>query len=228
MRGRKTVAVGLGVALALAPVLIGASACRPRPNMCAEARDCGRAACVAGRCQSDAGLPQVDTATRFVYSPVDVACVRDEPAESPGTPPLCVLGDPRSARLLLRFSVPLSDQAEVVEAYVMLSRAPAVESDPSAISLHASRIVGGWDGRAMVSATLPAFEATRSAETRIGFADVVRVDVRELVKKWRRRDPADRGIVIESTGTSASGIAFALAPDAEGAARPPVLELYVK
>jgi hypothetical protein len=196
--------------------------------MCAEARDCGRAACVAGRCQSDAGLPQVDTSTRYVYAPVDVACVHDEPPATPGVPPLCVLGDANGARLLLRFSVPLSEQADVVEAYVMLSRAPTVESDPSAISVHASRIIGGWDGRSLVSATLPVFEPTRSAETRIGVSNVVRVDVRDIVKKWRRRDPADRGIVIESTGASASGTAFALAPDQEGAAKPPVLELYVK
>jgi hypothetical protein len=230
-RGR-TQKVGLGLALALGPVLVpalfGASACRPRPNMCAEARDCGRSACVAGRCQSDAGVPQVDTSTRFVYSPVDVACVNDEPPPSPGVPPLCVLGDSAGARLLLRFAVPLSDQADVVEAYVLLSRAPTVDADPAAISLHASRIVGDWDGRSMVSATLPAFEPSRSAETRIGWSDVVRIDVRDIVKKWRRRDRTDRGLVIESTGSSPSGMAFALAPDGEGAARPPVLELYVK
>jgi hypothetical protein len=227
-------------ALALGATLV--AACRPRPNMCAEAQDCGRASCVAGRCQSDAGPPQVDTASRYIYEPVDLACVREEDPEPTAMPPYCVLGRADSARLLVRYSVPLSDQADVVEAYVVLHKIETVQPDPIPLSLHASRIVGDWRGGSTLAATLPAFEPGRTAETHVGWGDIVRVDVREIVKKWRRRDPNDRGIVIEATSSAsasgsavisgsrenASGMAFAVAPSSDGSARVPSLELYLK
>ena len=68
---------------------------------------------------------------------------------------------------------------------------------------------------------------------------LVRVDVRDLVRKWRARDPRDNGLAIVAEQTSATGMAFALAPGAGLASEPgtedrpayirgPVLEMYLK
>ncbi len=197
--------------------------------MCSSLAECGgRGACVAGRCQSDAGTPQVEQSTRYVSEPTDVACIDDDDTTSGPTPASCNMGRPAGARLLLRFAVPLSDQAEVVEAYVLLHRAPDRDADPSPFSLHASRIVGDWSGTQVTAATLPPFTQARSAETRVDRSDIIRVDVRDIVKQWRRKDPADRGIILESSGGHGTGMHLALAPSSNGAARGPMLELYVK
>lgn len=204
-------------------------ACTPRPSMCSGVAECGaRGACVAGRCQSDAGTPQVEQSTRYVSEPVDIACIDDDDTTSGISPSSCNVGRPHAARLLLRFSVSLSDQAEIVEAYVLLHRAPDRDADPSPFSLHASRIVGGWNGAEVTAATLPPFAPARSADTRVDRSDIIRVDVRDIVKQWRRKDPADRGLVLESSGGHGAGMHLAIAPSSSGAARGPVLELYVK
>jgi hypothetical protein len=207
--------------------------------MCGDVTACaGRGACVAGRCQSDAGPPQVEQGTRYVSDPVDVACVDDDDTTAGALPASCTLGRPGGARLLLRFSVPLSDQAEVIEAYVLLHRVAERDPDPAPFSLHASRIVGDWNGSTVRAATLPPLSPTRSADTMVDRSDLIRVDVREVVKQWRRKDAADRGIVLESSGGHGTGMQVALVPGGSGVASPgaggsgavrgPVLELYVK
>jgi hypothetical protein len=194
-----------------------------------DVRGCGtRGVCVAGRCQSDAGPPQVEQATRYVSEPVDIACIDDDDTTSGAAPASCNMGRPGGARLLLRFSVPLSEQADVVEAYVLLHRAPDRDADPAPFSLHASRIVGDWNGAQVTAATLPPFMPTLSATTRVDRSDLIRVDVRDVVRQWRRKDPADRGLVLESVGGHGTGMHVAIAPSPSGAARGPVLELYVK
>lgn len=224
------VAAALGAALSM----LACSA--SRPSMCTtstvageEVRGCGtKGVCVAGRCQSDAGPPQVEQATRYVAEPTDMACIDEDDTTSGASPASCVMGRPHGARLLLRFSVPLSEQAEVVEAYVLLHRAPDRDPDPAPFSLHASRIVGDWSGATLTAATLPPFVPARSADTRVDRSDLIRVDVRDIVRQWRRKDPADRGLVLESVGGHGTGMHVAIAPSTNGAARGPVLELYVK
>jgi non-ribosomal peptide synthetase component F len=41
---------------------------------------------------------------------------------------------------------------------------------------------------------------------------LVRVDVRELVLRWRLHEQADHGIAVVADATSATGMAFALSP----------------
>jgi hypothetical protein len=69
---------------------------------------------------------------------------------------------------------------------------------------------------------------TMSANSRVDRSDLIRVDVRDIVKQWRRKDPSDRGLVLEASGGHGTGMHLAIAPSPNGAARGPVLELYVK
>lgn len=156
-------------------------------------------------------------------------------------PPHAPLGKDGSA-LLLRFSVDLPAEAKVIEAYVVLHRAEAVDDDPSAISLHATRIVEVWSGRSTSAARAPRTEELRLPSTRVDPAGppLVRVDVRDLVARWRRRSPEDQGLAIVASGESETGMTFALHPSsvdvtpapsrsALRAALPgPYLELYVR
>ena len=55
----------------------------------------------------------------------------------------------------------------------------------------------------------------------------VRLDVRDLVERWRRRERDELGVPVVGAGGSARGIAFAMRP-MPGADHGPELELYVK
>ena len=252
------------VALAAVFALFGgglllASACVERDRLCIGTIECGTAsACVAGRCQAlakdDAGrtLPPEIAAPevrRVVVAPTDMAYVLAGGEGSPSSlPPVLVLGRTGDdAALLLRFAVPIAEQESVVEAYVLLDRAEVVESDPYPISLHAARILDAWDGRSISYAREPRWEETGSPGAVVTGAGrpLVRIDVRELVKHWKERDPRDQGIAVLADKTSRTGMAFAAAssvldkgptsmlgsaPDdpARWAAAPPRLELYLR
>jgi hypothetical protein len=217
--------------MALLSVVAGACmavGCVPRATMCSAASACpAQSVCVAGRCQSvrPEVKPAVDAARRWVVRPVDLAFVRRGDGASRALPPLIVLGRD-DARLFLRFSVDLPPAANVVEAYVVLRRSPVVDDDPTPFSLHATRIVQDWSSGSTSWALQPRTTSMRLPTTRvdpIGRA-LVRVDVRDLVRQWRKRDRSDHGIAIEAAGESATGTAFALADSPAE----PYLEFYIR
>ena len=208
--------------------------CAPRARMCLASSECtAKSECVAGRCQPDKPnvKPAIDAARRIVVRPVDLAYVmRGDGASGGSLPPLFALGRD-SAVLLMRFSVAISTTANVVEAYVVLRRSDAVDDDPAPISLHATRIVQGWEGRSTSWALQPRFVESRLPATVVapGGPSLVRLDVRDLVRQWPKHDPDDQGIAIVAENESRSGSTFAFraagapAPDVE-----PYLELYVR
>jgi hypothetical protein len=57
---------------------------------------------------------------------------------------------------------------------------------------------------------------------------LVRLDVRDLVQKWRRRSGDDFGVAVLAEGESATGMAFAVSPVGGRTLAGPRLELYVK
>jgi hypothetical protein len=191
--------------------------------MCSTSGECGSGrACVSGRCQSevvDGGAPAIQFARRVVVAPVDIAYVRRGDAAGSALPPIFTLGRERDgdAVLLLRFSVPLATSAQVVEAYVLLERATSVDLDPTPVALHATRIVDAWDSRTISWGALPRLEETRSPSTivRAEGPSIVRIDVRDLVRRWPARDPRDRGIGIVAESSTPTGVAFALVEGAE-------------
>jgi hypothetical protein len=148
--------------------------------------------------------------------------------------------------------VPLAKEANVVEAYLLLERADVVDTDPTPITLHAARIVEPWDGRSISWALQPRFEDVRAPSTTVmpTGKTLVRVDVRELVQRWRQHEKTDQGIAVVADNASPTGMAFALsvaeesstsersANEAQGGITDPVhtgqeragprLELYVK
>jgi hypothetical protein len=207
--------VGCLVALAAACAAVG---CTQRARMCNAPTECGGTqGCVAGRCLPDGGVPAIQSARRLVYAPVDLAFIhRGDSATGGAPPPIAPLGraSDGSALLLLRFDVPLAKDANVLEAYLDLERTSAVDVDPTPISLHAARIVGPWDGRSISWAMQPRIEESRGASTVVAPAAgrLVRVDVRELVLRWRLHEQADHGIAVVADATSATGMAFALSP----------------
>jgi len=235
------------IAIALAAAAAG---CVARPRMCVAPGECGASAtCVAGRCQRNKGLPQIQSARRVLVDPVAMAYVgrgadgeRDAaPGALPATFTLGRASD-AAARLYLRFEVAIPRDATVVEAYLLLHRAD-VDADPGPIGLHAARVVSRWDPRAVSWALQPAIEDVRAPATFVTAAGrrQVRLDVHDLVARWRAHDPRDQGIAVVAESSTVTGVAFALAPAtpigdasrerslAAGAgAAPPQLELYVK
>jgi hypothetical protein len=204
-------------------LLLPATACVARPRMCSGPTECGtEAACVAGRCQRNDAVAALQSARRVLVQPSAVAYIRrGEGATGGALPALLTLGRAAEgeARLLLRFSIPATPN--IIEAYVLLERSDAVDIDPSPIALHAARIVDPWDARSVSWARGPAIEETRSPFTTVAptAGSLVRVDVRDLVQRWRARDVHDQGIAIVAEGSTPVGVAFAPAPR---------LELYVK
>ncbi|MEO6419963.1 MAG: DNRLRE domain-containing protein [Polyangiaceae bacterium] len=245
-------AADLAKLLAAAVLLSG---CATRARMCAAPSECGaQASCVAGRCQRAGGVPAIQTSRRIVVEPVAVAYVRRGDVMKNGAlPPSFTLGreSDGGARLYLRFSVPIPRETTVIEAYLLLERTSDLDSDPSPITLHAARVVETWDPRSIAWALQPRIEETRSPSTTITSAGRarVRLDVKDLVVRWKAHDRSDQGLVILADTKSPTGVAFAFAPSGnerapgslsdeprapEGVVAnsalglPPELEIYVK
>jgi hypothetical protein len=219
----------------------GGLGCVAAARMCSVPNECGpQAACVAGRCQRTTGTPAIQQSRRLVIDPVAVAYVRsiDSPREG-ALPTSFTLGRDADgeARLYLRFAVPLSRETTVIEAYLLLERADVIDEDPGPIALHATRVVDPWDPRTISWARQPRIEETRSPVTTVTSSGRVRVrvDVKNLVLRWRSHDRKDQGIALVADTKSQTGIAFAFAtggasssgesragvsPEAAGASRP--------
>jgi hypothetical protein len=223
------------------------ASCVSAPRMCVSEPDCGsQASCVAGRCLRHGSVAAVTTAKRWVFTPVDVGFVANG-ADRAGplphlTPATATLGRGDGAKALFRFAITLPPDVTVLEAYVLLREDADIDPDPMPLALHAARITTPWRGEAVTWTEPPRIVEIGSPVTRVvpwpGRA--VRVDVHDIVARWRRRPDEDFGIAVlcegasESTITSATGIALAMGPMAAGGAHAPapldgpVLELYVK
>jgi hypothetical protein len=225
--------------------------CVPRARMCTASSECAdKSSCVAGRCQLErtSVKPAVDSARRLVVRPADVAYLKaGDPPSNGALPAVFALGR-SSGKLLLRFSIAIPTTANIIEAYVILHRASIVDDDPTPVSIHATRIVESWTGGSISWAMQPRTTETRSPSTTVepSGSSIVRVDVRELVRQWARRDPLDQGIAIVADNETDTGTTFALtgvgAERASGEVGPgvaratflaapnvePYLELYVR
>lgn len=187
--------------------------------------------------------PAVDSARRIVVRPTDIGFAASGGKASTALPNVFVLGD-GGGKLFLRFSVPLPPATNVVEAYVVLRRSSVVDDDPSSIALHADRIVEPWTGGTIDWALQPRVNDARLPRTTVepAASALVRVDVRDLVRRWARRDPSDQGIAIVAEASAKAKATFALSGlglESDGAAGPaprspaapdpePYLELYVR
>lgn len=217
------------VAPVLAPILASAGlvalvalagGCAPRARMCNASAECASAsACVAGRCQPEKAnvKPAIDNARRLVARPIDIAYVRAGDAPSGGSLPTIATLGRDGARLLLRFRVALPVSANVVEAYLVLHRSRLVDDDPTPISLHATRIVEGWNGRSTSFALQPSTTEMRLPSTRVDPAGpvLVRLDVRELVRQWAKHDSTDQGVAVVAENETPTGTSFALTAQGE-------------
>lgn len=213
----------IGASLGAAAVL--AAACVPPPRMCVAEAECGsQSACVAGRCVARGATAAIDSARRLLFSPLDVGWTHRGGGD--GSPAVATLGRGDGGVLFLRFSLPLPREATVLEAYLLLDRIPDATTDPSPIALHTARVVGAWDSRSLTWGSQPPMEEVGAPVTRIvGTAGAtVRLEVRELLQRWRKGERDDFGIAVVADGRSATGITFALAPyDVPADRRDPVL-----
>jgi hypothetical protein len=181
--------------------------------MCAQENDCGaQASCVAGRCVARGATPAIDSGRRMLFAPVDEGYVR---RNGPGRDArLATFGRAGEHGIVfLRFSLALPPEADVLEAYLLLDRAPSVDADGAPLALHAARVVSAWDGRSVSWATQPRIEEVGAPVTRVALyaSPRVRLDVRDIVQRWRRRERDDFGVAILCEGESVTGVVFALA-----------------
>ncbi len=181
--------------------------------MCASEAECGlRSSCVAGRCLGHEAIPAIGTARRLLYFPVDIAYVSH--GDATGLPPVALLGRGDGALVLVRFALALPPEVEVLEAYLVLDRAPNVDCDPTPIALHAASVADLWDASSISWARQPRIEDRGAPSSRFLPASgaSVRLDMRDVLRRWRRRARDEFGVAIVSEGKSATGLAFALAP----------------
>jgi hypothetical protein len=91
------------------------------------------------------------------------------------------------------------------------------------VALHVARVVGPWDGGSVSWAIQPRIEEVGSPVTRVMPASAarVRLDVRELVRRWRRRDGTSRAtgegelsVAVITDEASGTGVTVVLAPAA--------------
>ncbi len=232
---RPRVPTAVVIALAAWPGLT-ALACVPPDRLCANDDPCGSGrACVTGRCVpaketvrllevDDAGSPLVK---RRVVAATDVAWLTPETREGGGTPVTVGLGGASRGVLLLRFTdvvVP----TDLVEAYVVLRRAPDIDPPVGPVRLRARAIQDDWEPSTLSASRAPRLVDVETPETRVlpAAGDVIRVDVRALVAAWAHRGRA-QGIAVAVTEDPASPLYVALAPS-RGGAPAPVLELYAR
>ncbi len=179
----------------------------------------------------------------MLYDPVEIGYIRR--GADGQLPAIAAFGRGDGALALLRFAVPLPPDAGVVEAYLLLDRVTAIDSDPEPVALHAARVVDEWDARSLSWAVQPRIEEVGAPVTRVLPASgaLVRLDVRAIVERWRRTghgSKSDFGLAIVSDAPSgagpARGMPFALVPRSasdedpphEDGARAPRLELYLR
>jgi hypothetical protein len=128
--------------------------------------------------------------------------------------------------LFLRFAVPMPHETTVLEAYLLLDRIPDATVDLAPIALHTARVVGAWDSRSLTWGSQPSIQEVGAPVTRIagGSGATVRLEVRELLQRWRKRERDDFGVAVVADGRSTTGVTFALAPyDVPADRRDPVL-----
>jgi hypothetical protein len=151
----------------------------------------------------------------MLVDPIDVGYVQrgdDSGARTTAVARLGRAGQP--GVVFLRFAAPLAPEVRVLEAYLLLERAPDVDVDPAVVPLHAARVVGAWDARSLSWARQPHIEEVGAAITRVGPGGgaFVRLDVRDLVQRWRARARDELGVAVVADGESSTGVALALAP----------------
>lgn len=202
-----------------ASALLGA--CLTRDRMCVTWNECGPSSvCVAGRCQPQKGTPAISQATdggaaavrRVVFAAADVAFLSSEPEAASPLPSVVALGKHPSDELLLRFEARIPEGATVVEAYLLLPVADGADVDPAPVSLHARRVLDPWDSRSVRWSTQPRTLDVGAPATWATSAGrpVIRLDVRELVARWPRREKDEQGVAVVAAQTSATGIPVAL------------------
>jgi hypothetical protein len=204
----------------LAAAVLAVAACVPRAQMCVSEPECGaQSSCVAGRCVGHGAVAAISTARRVLFEPLDVGYVH-RGTEAPD-PTIATLGDDDDGVLLLRFAVDLPLEAFVLEAYIVLARAPDVDSDPTLLALHALRVAEPWDGRSVTWGRQPLLVDVGAPVSRVrsSAGPLVRLDVRDIVGRWRRRRRDEFGVAVAAERRAGRGLAFSLRPS--GAPAPP-------
>lgn len=207
--------------------------------MCAVDDPCSAGlTCVSGRCVSpknavrlfevdDAGSPLVK---RRVVVPSDLAWLSgyEKNAAEGSLPRIAAFDGASRGTLLLHFGE-LEIPSDLVEAYVVLRRAPDTDPPEGPVVLRALRIEDPWSSRTLSSARPPRLVDLHGPETRVvgGTSDVVRIDVKALLTSLAKKTSHERGIAVVLGNEPASPLYLALAPS-RAVPEGPVLEMYAR
>jgi hypothetical protein len=224
-------------------------ACAPvpqAPGTCAGEGSCEAGGqCAAGRCLARGAPSGIAAARRLLFDPVDLAYIRRGGGGVPAVPSSAVLGGPGDGLVLLRFRAELPPGARVLDAFLLLQRAPGVSAGAAPVELHVAPVLEAWDGNGHGGpgtwggswARAPRVGGRASPVTVVapGSGAWIRVDVRDVVRRWRERPGEGYGLALvarvppvpgaQDPGSGAGpGLAVALA----GGSAAPRLELYVE
>ncbi len=175
----------------------------------------------------DAGSPLVK---RRVVVPSDLAWLsgRETKAAEGSLPRVASFDGTSRGTLFLHFAE-LEIPSDLVEAYVVLRRAPDTDPPEGPVVLRALRIEDSWTSLTLSSVRPPRLVDLHGPETRVvgSSSDVVRIDVKALLGSLAKKTSHERGIAVVLGNEPASPLFLALAPY-RSVPEGPVLEIYAR
>lgn len=196
--------------------------------LCADQGVCADGSvCVVGRCRLAAStIVPSPQARRLVLFPEAIAAATpDERGGGQHLPATVWLGR-GSSTVFLRFSVPVSDPADVTAAFVVVESSRDALAPAGPVPVDLAEILDLWQADAVSDGRIPRVGVPSRAGVISGsFGGPYRFDVTHLVKRWAKRDGDDHGLALIADDVDAYGAPVSLGVT-EG--RGPYLEVYLR
>ncbi len=212
--------------------VLGAVGCaRPLDTPCASPPHCPEGyECLANRCSLLGDEPIAAETTRIVIDPSHIAVVQARaPRDLAAVPPAVTFGSRAlgATALYLRFEPRWTEAGgEVDRAFLLLEPMAGGRSDTNDVLVDVWRIREPWSEKTVTWLDQPSVAPpTSTGIARSSPPSVLRIEVTEHVRYFRRHRHAARGLVVKARPATAHGATFATGV---GGGSPPKLEIYMR
>jgi len=214
---------------ALTATSLGCSSDLPGPKICAATAPCtAGSSCVVGRCRGDGTLPAARNAPLLQFEPTTIASLsaRGEVSTNESLGDALTLGraSDGEAMWLFRFALTLPDDARIQRALLVLDPLPGCEKRPGRMKLEVSNVLSAWSADTLRSQRPKIGLPMRALDAPVVPARILRVDLTELVMRWREHRRRYHGLALIAHGDSATGACFSTG---QSAGRGPRLEVLL-